>query len=48
MPGTCAYHCMIIRKQQRKALNKVNDNALIVDLIGGENGDSEKSEQNSC
>ena len=40
MPGTCAYRSMIIRKQQRKALNKVNDNAVIVDLTGVENGDS--------
>ena len=40
MPGTCAYRSMILRKQQRKALNKVNDNAVIVDLTGGENGDS--------
>lgn len=40
MPGTCAYRSMILRKQQRKALNKVNGDAVIIDVTAGENDDS--------
>ena len=36
IPGSCAYRSMILREQQRKALNKVNSDAVIVDLTGSE------------
>jgi len=40
IPGSCTYCSMILREQQRKALNKVNSDAVMIDITTGKNDNS--------
>ena len=40
IPGSCAYHSMVLREQKRKTLHKSNSDVIVINITADENDNS--------